>query len=119
MLDKECERTLKRITELCSGGYTVLCDEDFVGINDAESCIFRLSESGYISLKYARGGEYFLALEKSGAEYFSEQQNKLIFKSVLRRECASFSFWGAFSGGVFAAVAAFALYALMRAVFYA
>lgn len=117
MLDCECERTLKRITELCQNGYKVLGLDDFHGIINAEACLNRLAEGRYISLRYSHGGEYLLTLAEKGTEYFSEKENRIIFKSVLRRECAVYSFFGALLGAFCSATIVFLLFFLMRGAY--
>lgn len=104
MLEVNCEQTLRRIIELSHGGYTVLDINDFSEIHDAEKCVSRLAEGGYISLRYSAGGQFLLMPVEKGLEYFSEKNGKQLYKSVLRRECALYSFLGALCGGFCALV---------------
>lgn len=104
MLEANCEQALKRVIELCRGGYTVLSADDFGEIPAVEGCISRLAEGGYISLRYSSNGQYLLMPVEKGLEYFSEKRGRLLYKSVLRRECALYSFLGAIAGGLCAAL---------------
>lgn len=112
MLEANCEQALKRVIELCRGGYTVLGADDFGEIPAIDSCISRLADGGYISLRYSANGQYLLMPVEKGLEYFSEKRGKLVYKSVLRRECAFYSFLGALAGGFCTAC----LFALIVAV---
>lgn len=106
MLEVNCEQALRRVIELSHGGYTVLCSDDFAEIPNAERCISRLAEGGYISLRYSAGGQYLLMPVEKGLEYFSEKRGKQLYKSVLRRECALYSFFGGACGGFCALILA-------------
>lgn len=100
MLDENCEKALNIIINSCAGGYTVLDAGDFKKVTDAEKTLARLSAGGYVSLRYSGGDEYLLMPTEKGAEYFSKKNDGFVYKSVLRRECARYSFLGALFGAI-------------------
>ena len=99
MLDENCENALKIIINSCAGGYTVLDVNDFENVGDLEKTLALLSAGGYVSLRYSGSDEYLLMPTEKGANYFYGKTDKQLFKSVLRRTCARYSFLGALAGG--------------------
>ena len=99
MLDENCENALKTIINSCAGGYTVLDSDDFGNVGDLEKTLALLSAGGYVSLRYSGSDEYLLKPTEKGANYFYGKTDKLLFKSVLRRTGALYSFFGALAGG--------------------
>lgn len=116
MLDENCEKALKTIINSCGGGYTVLDAGDFKNVTDLEKTLARLSAGGYVSLRYSGENEYLLMPTEKGAEYFSKKTDGFVYKSVLRRECARYSFIGALLGAVLGGAAVYALAAVLRFV---
>lgn len=112
MLDENCENALKTIINSCAGGYTVLDAGDFSNVTDVEKTLALLSAGGYVSLRYSGSDEYLLMPTEKGANYFYGKTDRLIYRSVLRRNSALYSFLGAAVGGAFAVFIALLILAI-------
>lgn len=107
MLNEKAEKILNVVLKECSGGYKILCEEDFLSEDNVEPIIRYLDKCGYISLQYAKNGEYLLMPSYRGKQYFAQKNEEYYFRAVLCKQAAQKAFWGAVIG---ASAASFLLY---------
>lgn len=98
MLNEKAEKILNVVLKECSGGYKVLCEEDFLSEDSVEPIVRYLDKSGYISLQYAKNGEYLLMPSYRGKQYFAQKNEEYYFRAVLCKQAAQKAFWGAVVG---------------------
>ncbi len=97
MLDKNAENLLSGIIKEAPDGYKVFTVCDFENC-EVESGIKRLTEKGYIALKYSSNGDFLLSVTPTGREYFAKKQEKTLLNLAILKKVALFSFLGAFAG---------------------
>ena len=103
MLSKNAESILKIINETAPEGYKIFNSDDFINC-EAEKGIAELVEKNQINLKYNGHGEYLVSLTCAGRQYFKDLEEKLLFRRVLLRKVALFSFFGSFVGCLIAQI---------------
>ena len=108
MLSKNAESILKIINETAPDGYKIFNCDDFLNC-EAEKGIAELVEKNQINLKYNSHGEYLISLTCAGKQYFKVLEEKLVFRRVLLRKVALFSFLGGLIGCIFAQLLMFLL----------
>jgi len=114
MLDDRTELALSAICTLCSkSGYTVISVNDIKAFSDrlslmtegeAEVMIRKLSDGGYINLRYFDGKEMCLSVQPRGRDYIPAS---IVEVGAFKRHahiiaCAVASLCGGFIGGVIA-----------------
>ena len=106
MLSKNAESILKIINEIAPEGYKIFNSDDFFNC-EVEKGIFELAEKNHLNLKYCNQGEYLVSLTSAGKRYFKECEEKLVFRRVLLKRVAIFSFLGSFIGCLIACLLIF------------
>lgn len=102
MIDEKCEAVLSLILTECGGSYKIFDSTDFEKIENFDRHVRYLSESGYVSLRYSREGEYLIAPTQKGSEYFKRKSQAILHDAVLCETLRAQSFKGAFFGSFIA-----------------
>lgn len=109
MLDEISAAALAAVNDACpGGGFKILEEEDLARLlpagTDTEATLLRLAEEHLIELRYAEGGTYCVRTMPEGRDYAERRLREQTERRILSRAALSSAFWGAFAGGLLAAL---------------